>query len=82
MLELGRARDAIPLLQEAIKLARPDRMDPSLRVDLRITLAMAMWAAGDRKSAKTSAEIAKTEATELGSKELIDQATAWLASHP
>ncbi len=85
LLELGRAREALPLAERAAKLREETRM-PSERGETRFALAQALWETGDkprarRLAAQASADYGPTAERYGGRyRAALDDIDRWLAS--
>ncbi len=82
LLERGEAQDALAQLERARALQREIETAPDLAAELRLVLARARWATGDRDGARTSAAEALTFAASDDDDGWAKEIRAWIEAHP
>jgi hypothetical protein len=82
-LALGATRDAIPLLENALRIRRQPNGDPALAADTEFVLARALWdsGGGSRIRARSLATEAVATYRATGRTERQRVVEAWLSDH-
>jgi len=82
LVELGRAEEALPLLERAVTIDLPDHMPVFDAVGPSFTLARALWDTGrDRERAVALAQNARDRLAAAGDSQVLPEVERWLSQH-